>query len=84
MITATELRDLMTFAMEFTTLRKHIEQQAVSSALAGSTSCVITRLPVTVIAQLRTYLELHGYTITVSDADENQSVDVVVSWKGNK
>jgi len=83
MITATELRDLMTFATEFTTLRKHIEQQAVSSALAGSTSCVITRLPVTVIAQLRTYLELHGYTITVSDADENQSVDVVVGWKDN-
>jgi hypothetical protein len=84
MITATELRDLMTFATEVTTLRKHIEQQAVSSALAGSTSCVITRLPVTVIAQLRIYLEAHGYTISVSDADENQSVDVVISWNGNK
>ena len=65
MITATELRDLMDFQMEFTTLRKHIEQQVVSSALAGSTSCVINRLPVTVIAQLRTYLEVHDYTITV-------------------
>ena len=74
----------MAFQMEFATLRKHIEQQVVSSALAGSTSCVINRLPVTVIAQLRTYLEVHDYTITVSDADENQSVDVVVSWKGNK
>lgn len=84
MITATELRGLTAFATEFTTLRKHIEQQAASSALAGSTSCVITRLPVTVIAQLRFYLELHGYTVTVSDADENQSVDVVISWKGNK
>lgn len=84
MITATELRDLMAFQMEFATLRKHIEQQVVASALAGSTSCVINRLPVTVIAQLRTYLEVHDYTITVSDADENQSVDVVVSWKGNK
>lgn len=84
MINATELRDLMTFATEFTTLRKHIEQQVVSSALAGSTSCVINRLPVTVIAQLRTYLEVHDYTITVSDADENQSVDVVVSWKESK
>ena len=43
MINATELRNLMTFATEFTTLRKHIEQQVVSSALAGSTSCVIKK-----------------------------------------
>jgi len=84
MITATELRDLMTFQVAFTTLRKYIEQQVVSSALAGSTSCVINRLPVTVIAQLRIYLEMHGYTVTASDADENQSVDVVVSWKESK
>lgn len=84
MINATELRDLMTFATEFTTLRKHIEQQVVSSALAGSTSCVINRLPVTVIAQLRTYLEVHDYTVTASDVDENHSVDVVVSWKESK
>lgn len=84
MITATELRDLMAFQMEFTTLRKHIEQQVIASALAGSTSCVINRLPVTAIAQLRVYLEVHGYTVTVSDADEHQSVDVVVSWKESK
>lgn len=84
MITATELRDLMDFQMEFTTLRKHIKQQVIDSALAGSTSCVINRLPVTVIAQLRVYLEVHGYTITASDADESQSVDVVVSWKESK
>ena len=84
MINATALRDLMAFQMEFTTLRKHIEQQVIASALAGSTSCVINRLPATVIAQLRVYLEVHGYTITVSDADENQSVDVVVSWKESK
>ena len=43
MITATELRDLMTFQVAFTTLRKYIEQQVVSSALAGSTSCVIKK-----------------------------------------
>lgn len=84
MITATELRDMMAFQMEFTTLRKHIAQQVIDSALAGSTSCVINRLPVTVIAQLRVYLEVHGYTVTASDADENQSVDVVVSWKESK
>lgn len=84
MINATELRDLMAFQMEFTTLRKHIEQQVIDSALAGSTSCVINRLPVTVIVQLRVYLEVHGYTVTASDADENQSVDVVVSWKESK
>lgn len=84
MITATELRDLMTFATEFTTLRKHIEQQVIASALAGSTSCVINRLPVIAIAQLRIYLEVHDYTVTASDADENQSVDVVVSWKESK
>lgn len=53
MINATELRDLMAFQVEFTPLRKHIEQQVIDSALAGSTSCVINRLPVTVIAQLR-------------------------------
>ena len=84
MINATELRSLATFATEFTTLRKHIEYQAITSASAGSTSCLINRLPVTVIAQLRIYLEVHGYTISVSDADENQSVDVVISWKDNK
>lgn len=84
MINATDLRDLMAFQMECMTLRKHIEQQVIASALAGSTSCVINRLPVTVIAQLRVYLEVHGYTITVSDADENQSVDVVVNWKESK
>lgn len=84
MINATDLRDLMAFQVEFTTLRKHIEQQVIASALAGSTSCVINRLPVTVIVQLRVYLEVHGYTIVVSDADENQSVDVVVSWKESK
>jgi hypothetical protein len=33
MINATELRDLMAFQMEFTTLRKHIEQQVIDSAL---------------------------------------------------
>jgi hypothetical protein len=84
MITATELRDLMVFSKEFVTLRKHIEQQVITSALAGSTSCLINRLPITVIAQLRIYLEVHGYTISVSDADENQSVDVVVGWKESK
>lgn len=84
MINATDLRDLMVFNKEFVTLRKHIEQQAIASALAGSTSCLINRLPVTVIAQLRIYLEVHGYTISVSDADENQSVDVVISWKDSK
>lgn len=40
MINATELRDLMVFQMEFTTLRKHIEQQVIDSALAGSLLCV--------------------------------------------
>jgi hypothetical protein len=84
MITATELRDLMAFQMEFATLRKHIEQQVIDSAIDGSTSCVINRLPVTAIAQLRIYLEVHGYTVTASDADENHSVDVVVSWKESK
>lgn len=84
MINATDLCDLMVFSKEFVTLRKHIEHQAIASALAGSTSCLINSLPVTVIAQLRIYLEVHGYTISVSDADENQSVDVVISWKDNK
>ena len=81
MINATELRDLMGFVSEFTTLRKHIEQQVVEYALAGNTSCVVNKLPVSVIAQLRLYMEVHGYSVTASDADEHQSVDVVVSWK---
>ena len=81
MISAEELRELTKFATEFVTLRKHIEQQVIEHALTGDTECIVNRLPVRAIAQLRLYMEVHGYSITASEADEQQSVDVVISWK---
>lgn len=81
MINATDLRDAMAFAKDNPTICAEIEQHIIKHALDGNVSCVINTVAQHLAAPMQHYLEVHGYAVIDTDADENYCVDLVVSWE---
>jgi hypothetical protein len=81
MITATELRDATVFAKDNPTICAEIEQHIIKHALDGNVSCVINTVAKHLAAPMQRYLEVHGYAVKFTEADENYCVDLVVNWE---
>lgn len=81
MITATELRDVMAFVKDQPTICAEVAQQITTDALNGYTSCVLNVISMPLSVPLQHYLELHGYSVKMTDGDENYCVDLIVSWE---
>lgn len=81
MINATDLRDVMAVAKDNPTTCAEIEQHIIKHALAGDVSCVVNTIAKHFAPAMQRYLEVHGYNVVMTEADENYCVDLIVSWE---
>lgn len=81
MINATDLRDVMVFAKDNKTTCAEIEQHIIKHALSGDESCIVNTIAKHLAISMQRYLEVHGYAVVMSEADETYCVDLVVSWE---